>query len=212
MEQRVRLGLGGQGSPRLWDPCEGWPLFGNVHGACFLGAVWLCTPKVPVGTQGHSSPRMPRPLSRCSWTPTSWRWAQSWTCPAGLLPQVCSRGSTTHRTWPGPSSPAQVRPRATEPLLCAKRTSTLSPRCPVPAPGPRWALQSSPPVQASARGAGAGPLASPWGPLFPPPFLLLGQQPQDGFSGCHSQAHAGLAPPEMQQPQGPRATQDQQGG
>lgn len=48
-------------------------------------------------------------LGRCSWTPTSWTWAPSWTCSADPLPQAYSLASTTRRTWPGPSSPARVR-------------------------------------------------------------------------------------------------------
>lgn len=46
---------------------------------------------------------------RCSWSPTSWTWAPSWTCSADPPPRACSPDSTTHRTWPGPSSPARVR-------------------------------------------------------------------------------------------------------
>lgn len=47
---------------------------------------------------------------RCSWTPTSWRWAPSWTCSAGPPPRACCPESTTRTTGPSPSSPAQVRP------------------------------------------------------------------------------------------------------
>lgn len=46
---------------------------------------------------------------RCSWALTNWTRAPSWTCSADPLPRVCSPDSTTRRTWPGPSSPAQVR-------------------------------------------------------------------------------------------------------
>lgn len=46
---------------------------------------------------------------RCSWSPTSWTWAPSWTYSADPPPRACSPDSTTHRTWPGPSSPARVR-------------------------------------------------------------------------------------------------------
>lgn len=50
------------------------------------------------------------PLSRrCSWALKNWTWAPSWTCSADPLPRACSPDSTTRRTWPGPSSPAQVR-------------------------------------------------------------------------------------------------------
>lgn len=53
----------------------------------------------------------PAPLTpRCSWTPTSWRRAPSWTCSAGPPPRACSPGSTTRTSGPRPSSPAQVRP------------------------------------------------------------------------------------------------------
>lgn len=46
---------------------------------------------------------------RCSWSPTSWTWAPSWTCSADPPPRACSPDSTARRTWPGPSSPARVR-------------------------------------------------------------------------------------------------------
>lgn len=98
-------------SPYLGLPEHGQPL--TRHLQCDPCAVQATSPgstwgnsRAPVHSPGtYSVP------CRCSWTPTNWRLVQSWTCSAGLLPQACSLGSTTHRTWPGPSSPAQVRPR-----------------------------------------------------------------------------------------------------
>lgn len=55
-----------------------------------------------------ASPGLALSPTRCSWTPTSWKWAPSWTCSAGPLPQACSPDFTTRRTWPGPSSLARV--------------------------------------------------------------------------------------------------------
>lgn len=138
------------------------------------------------------------PVSRCSWTPTSWRWAPSWTCPVDPLPRACLPDSTTRRTWPGPSSLARVR----HPIRNIRKGEAP----PVPWAGaPAGQLQTRPHVCSlhAAPGSPPGVLPPPchrvwYPPRAPPPpwsfcFCCL-PRPYLSWGGAGVLPHARPAP------------------